>query len=155
LAWQPTLGSFISRQQATWHSGKSVLTLRIHRPSLLTCDLVSLSLSSPLPTNLAGNTPQLMHHLWKPFIHELSATNFVSNEGYKYKIGKGNHRWLKPMKKKLLILDVDTRLDTGDDSMMNPKGLKADKMSGRTAGMMSHYLYGMLRLLFFSKRICI
>ncbi|EWY80858.1 hypothetical protein FOYG_16775 [Fusarium oxysporum NRRL 32931] len=102
------------------------------------------SLSSPFPTNLAGNTPQLMHHLWKPFIHELNATNFVSNEGYEYKIGKGNHRWLKPMKKKLLILDVDTRLDTGDDSMMNPKGLKADKMSGRTAGMMSHYLYAMI-----------
>jgi len=98
-------------------------------------------MSTPLPVTLAENTPELMHHLWKPFLHDINATNFISKEGYHYKINKKNQRWA-PQKKKLLILDVDTRLDTGAGAMMNKSPLKAEEMTGRTGGMMNHYLYG-------------
>ncbi|CAF3599227.1 unnamed protein product [Fusarium graminearum] len=101
------------------------------------------SLSTPLPTKLSENTPQLMHHLWKPFIHDLNATQFISKEGYKYKINSSNHRW-PPLGKKLLILDVDTRLDTGAGAMMNKSAMNAEEMTGRTGGMMNHYLYAMI-----------
>ena len=82
-----------------------------------------------------------MHHIWKPFLHDINATNFISKEGYHYKINKNNKRWA-PQKKKLLILDVDTRIDTGAGAMMNKTPLKAEEMTGRTGGMMNHYLYG-------------
>jgi hypothetical protein len=104
------------------------------------------SLSTPLPARLSENTPELMHHLWKPFLHELNDTQFISKEGYKYKIDSDNYKW-RPLKKKLLILDVDTRLDKGAGAMMNTSSpLNADEMTGRTAGMMNHYLYGMIYL---------
>jgi hypothetical protein len=109
---------------------------------ILTCTFTSSSLSTPLPATLAENTPQLMHYLWKPFLHDINATHFLSKEGYRYKINKNNYRW-SPLKKKLLILDVDTRLDTGAGAMMNKSPLNATEMTGRTAGMMNHYLYGM------------
>ncbi|KAJ4012323.1 hypothetical protein NW752_007997 [Fusarium irregulare] len=100
-------------------------------------------LSTPLPVTLAENTPELMHHIWKPFLHDINATNFISKEGYHYKINKKNQRWA-PQKKKLLILDVDTRLDTGAGAMMNKTSMKAEEMTGRTGGMMNHYLYAMI-----------
>ncbi|KAG5657640.1 hypothetical protein KAF25_007673 [Fusarium avenaceum] len=102
------------------------------------------SLSTPLPVALAENTPDLMHYLWEPFLHNLNATHFISKEGYKYSIDKGNHRWSKPLKKKLLILDVDTRLDTGAGAMMDRSPMNTSAMTGRTAGMMNHYLYAMI-----------
>lgn len=85
----------------------------------------------------------LMHALWEPLLHDLNDTKFVSNEGYKYEIAKGNHRWNQPLGKKLLILDVDTRVDEGAGAMMNKSRLNPKEMVGRTGGMMNHYLYGM------------
>lgn len=145
LDWRYTLGCSTFHQPATWLSGELSQNPSINclaNVSLLTCDLISSSLSTPLPATLDENTPQLMHHLWKPFLHDLNATEFLSKEGYSYKINKNNQRW-PPLKKKLLILDVDTRLDTGAGAMMNKTSLNANEMTGRTAGMMNHYLYGM------------
>ncbi|TVY78779.1 hypothetical protein Focb16_v009750 [Fusarium oxysporum f. sp. cubense] len=103
-----------------------------------------MSPSSPPPAKLAENIPQLMHHLWKPFLHDINATHFLTKEGYYYKYPKDTHRWSQPLRKKLLILDVDTRLDTGPGGIMNKTTLNSKGMTGRTAGMMNHYLYAMI-----------
>ncbi|RGP69004.1 hypothetical protein FSPOR_4981 [Fusarium sporotrichioides] len=99
-----------------------------------------------LPAKLAENTSQLMHDLWKPFLHNINATHFVTKEGYHYTIEESNYRWLSPLKKKLLILDVDTRLDKGAGALMNKSPLNPGELTGRSAGMMNHYLYGTLSL---------
>ncbi|KAM0347341.1 hypothetical protein ACHAPU_004861 [Fusarium lateritium] len=101
-----------------------------------------VSSARPLPVTIAENTPQLMHHLWKPFLHEINNTHFLTNEGYQYETPKNAHRWEKPLRKKLLILDVDTRIDDGPGGMMNQSTLNPKEMTGRTGGMMNHYLYG-------------
>lgn len=85
-----------------------------------------------------------MHHLWEPFLHDINATHFVTREGYQYTIGERNHRWREPLKKKLLILDVDTRLDTGAGTLLNKSPLNPSELTGRSGGMMNHYLYGTL-----------
>ncbi|KAI8682251.1 hypothetical protein NCS55_00480400 [Fusarium keratoplasticum] len=102
------------------------------------------SFSPPLPARLAEHTPQLMHDLWTPFIHDINTTHFLTKEGYHYNIPHGTHHWQEPSGKKLLILDVDTRLDTGPGAMMNESSLNSNEMTGRTAGMMNHYLYAMI-----------
>ncbi|KAL2673878.1 hypothetical protein Neosp_012322 [[Neocosmospora] mangrovei] len=94
----------------------------------------------PDPDDMSG----LMHALWKPFLHDLNETKFVSKEGYNYEIAKDNYRWTKPLGKKLLILDVDTRIDEGAGAMMNTSKLNPKEMVGRTGGMMNHYLYAMI-----------
>ncbi|KAF5679408.1 hypothetical protein FHETE_825 [Fusarium heterosporum] len=102
------------------------------------------TLTKPLPVTVAENTPQLMHYFWKPFLHEINNTNFVSDEGYKYETPKDARHWTKPLRKKLLILDVDTREDNGPGGMMNQSTLSPKEMTGRAGGMMNHYLYAMI-----------
>lgn len=142
-AWQHTHGGSISHQHATHLSSKpvSLITL-IPLYSILTSAFTSMSPSSPPPAKLAENIPQLMHHLWKPFLHDINTTDFLTKEGYYYKYPKDTHHWSQPLRKKLLILDVDTRLDTGPGGIMNKTTLNSKGMTGRTAGMMNHYLYG-------------
>lgn len=83
-----------------------------------------------------------MHHLWKPFLHDINATHFLTKEGYYYETPKDAHRWSQPLRKKLLILDIDTRPDTGPGGMMNQLTLISKEITERTAGMMNYYLYG-------------
>lgn len=84
-----------------------------------------------------------MHDLWKPFLLGINATSFYTDEGYIYEVPKENENWAKPLGKKLLILDVDTRLDKGPGAVMNDSALDYKEMKGRTGGIMNHYLYGM------------
>ncbi|KAH6980359.1 hypothetical protein EDB82DRAFT_560307 [Fusarium venenatum] len=92
----------------------------------------------------AEDTPQIMQQLWKPLLHDLNATHFITKEGYRYTIAEGNHRWESPLKKRLLILDVDTRLDRGAGAVTNKSPLSPSELTGRSGGMMNHYLYAMI-----------
>ncbi|KAI1016324.1 hypothetical protein LB503_010220 [Fusarium chuoi] len=67
-----------------------------------------------------------------------------TDEGYIYEVPKENENWAKPLGKKLLILDVDTRLDKGPGAVMNDSALDYKEMKGRTGGIMNHYLYAMI-----------
>ncbi|KAJ3528891.1 hypothetical protein NM208_g10003 [Fusarium decemcellulare] len=91
-----------------------------------------------------NNAHELMHHLWRPFIHDINETTFVTKDGKTFEIGNDSYRWTQPLGKKLLILDVDSRLDQGPGAMMNKSTLSPKEMTGRTGGMMNHYLYAMI-----------
>ncbi|KAF5551236.1 hypothetical protein FMEXI_3352 [Fusarium mexicanum] len=100
--------------------------------------------SNPHQVKLASHTSNLMHDLWKPFLLDINATSFYTDEGYHYEVPKENENWSKPLGKKLLILDVDTRLDKGPGAMLNDSALDYKQMKGRTGGIMNHYLYAMI-----------
>ncbi|KAF4442442.1 hypothetical protein F53441_11728 [Fusarium austroafricanum] len=104
----------------------------------------STTFSNPAQVKLADHTSDLMHDLWKPFILDINATRFLTNEGYKYEIPKDREGWTKPLGKKLLILDVDTRMDTGPGALMNETTLNYKEMKGRSGGLLNHYLYAMI-----------
>ncbi|KAF4978637.1 hypothetical protein FZEAL_5040 [Fusarium zealandicum] len=99
---------------------------------------------SSIPTAIGDGTPELMQYLWTPYLHSLDNPEFITKEGYNYTLSNETHRWTDPLGKRLLILDVDTRLDDGPGSMMNESFLDSKTMTGRTGGMMNHYLYAMV-----------
>ncbi|KAL6406784.1 hypothetical protein AUP68_09590 [Ilyonectria robusta] len=73
----------------------------------------------------------------------MNDTHFVTDEGYRYDLPEGVHRW-SGLGKKLLILDVDTRMEEKDGDLMNTHPMNYKNMTGRTGGWMNHQLYGML-----------
>lgn len=55
--------------------------------------------------------------------------------------------WTKPLKKKVLIVDIDTREPSGDNQILNSAKMdweKLDVSGGELVsnGIMNHYLYG-------------
>lgn len=73
----------------------------------------------------------------------MHADTFMTVEGYNYTIRNGSNRWTEPLGQRLLILDADSRVSEKEiDSMLTPSPLNDDIMSGRTAGMLNHFLYG-------------
>ncbi|KPM41467.1 hypothetical protein AK830_g5079 [Neonectria ditissima] len=96
------------------------------------------------PDKIPADLPGLVAQLWKPSLHSLNDTHFVSDEGYEYDIPENAHRWTKPLGKKLLILDVDTRLDLGPGALLNEDPLRQNNVTARTGGWLDHYLYAMI-----------
>jgi hypothetical protein len=125
------------------------LGLVVHYRSLLYSSSSSRDLYLSAKLLAAEDTPQIMQQLWKPLLHELNATHFITKEGHRYTIEESNYRWESPLKKKLLILDVDTRLDRGAGAVTNKSPLSPSELTGRSGGMMNHYLYGIFFLSFF------
>ncbi|CAI6099752.1 hypothetical protein V2G26_004478 [Clonostachys chloroleuca] len=78
-------------------------------------------------------------------IHSVHADTFMTVEGYNYTIRNGSNRWTEPLGQRLLILDADSRVSEKEiDSMLTPSPLNDDIMSGRTAGMLNHFLYALI-----------
>ncbi|KAH7126034.1 hypothetical protein EDB81DRAFT_889745 [Dactylonectria macrodidyma] len=96
------------------------------------------------PENVPKDFPYLVSQLWRPSLHSLNDTQFVSDEGYHYDIPDDAHRWTEPLGKKVLILDVDTRVTGGDGDLMNDNPMDYRNMTGRTGGWMNHYLYALI-----------
>ncbi|KAM0547792.1 hypothetical protein ACHAPJ_010253 [Fusarium lateritium] len=96
-----------------------------------------------VPNDFADSTPDIIRRLWKPLLFDLNATRFVTSEGQSYEVPSERQHWSQPLGKKLLILDVDTRLDNSPGSIMN-KTLNPNELSGRAGGIMNHYLYAMI-----------
>lgn len=46
------------------------------------------------------------------------------------------------MGKRLIIIDVDTRIDDQEGGLLNETPLNKENMSGRTGGVLNHFLYG-------------
>ncbi|KAH8686409.1 hypothetical protein BGZ61DRAFT_454437 [Ilyonectria robusta] len=95
------------------------------------------------PDNIPKDFPGLIAQLWKPTLHPMNDTHFVTDEGYRYDLPEGVHRW-SGLGKKLLILDVDTRMEEKDGDLMNTHPMNYKNMTGRTGGWMNHQLYAMI-----------
>lgn len=79
--------------------------------------------------------------LYGPILHPVDAANFTDEDGDVYRL-HGEPRYKEKLGKKVLILDIDSRALKGDGQLMNPQ-LKWKGMRPLSAGMLSHYMFGM------------
>lgn len=84
---------------------------------------------------------ELLPELWRDRMHDLNNLTFVVEDGANFTIKPENHRW-EPQGKKVLIIDVDSRLDLSWGAMLNKARPSRKLMKGRTGGILNHFLYG-------------
>jgi hypothetical protein len=84
---------------------------------------------------------QIVPLLYKPLLYPITAPSFTTLEGKVYHI-PGEPRFLQPLGRKLLILDVDTRPFNGRGEVMNGSRIEFNHISPHTAGMLTHYMFG-------------
>ncbi|KEY73669.1 hypothetical protein S7711_07716 [Stachybotrys chartarum IBT 7711] len=80
--------------------------------------------------------------MWKYLQQNPQIESFVAEDGNTYELSPDAPRW-NVLGKKVLILDVDSRLDTSEGTMLNPDPLNRDTMKPRSAGIMNHMLYAL------------
>jgi hypothetical protein len=85
--------------------------------------------------------PEGLQALWHGSIHKLSSPSFTTEDGTTFEIAPDVHR-RGTLGKKILLIDVDSRLDLSEGAMLNPDEPKKGTMKGRTAGILNHFLYG-------------
>lgn len=79
--------------------------------------------------------------LYGPILHPVDAMNFTDEDGEMHRL-PGEPRFKQKLGKKVLILDIDSRPLTGEGQLMNQE-LKWKGMRPLSAGMLSHYMFGM------------
>lgn len=87
------------------------------------------------------NMTAIVQEMFSSSMHDLNNTSFVVEDGTKFEIAPDAHRWEK-LGKKVLIIDVDSRLDLDTGAMLNQWSPKKESMKGRTGGILNHFLYG-------------
>lgn len=80
--------------------------------------------------------------LYGPILHPVDAANFTDEDGDTHHL-PGEPRFKERLGKRVLVLDIDSRPLTGDGQLMNQE-LKWKGMRPLSAGMLSHYMYGMV-----------
>lgn len=86
----------------------------------------------------------LLPKIWEPFLHNVSDPHFVTDETNKeYNIPEENYKWPRG-EKKILIIDVDSRLDLSEGAILSKKPLNQRTIKGRTAGILNHFLYALI-----------
>ncbi|KAH6695634.1 hypothetical protein F5X68DRAFT_198685 [Plectosphaerella plurivora] len=90
--------------------------------------------SAPFPD--ANNFANFVASLWRPHVHNLHNSTYVSQDGHEYQLDPNRRIWQKPLGKDVLILNIDTRYD---DSYDNEK-----EVSPRRAGWLNHYIYSLI-----------
>ncbi|KAF5970790.1 hypothetical protein FBULB1_9550 [Fusarium bulbicola] len=62
--------------------------------------------------------PKLMAELWKPLVHPITERVFVTDKGERFEVPIDQVRWKKPLGKRVVIVDTDTRLDGKTENTM-------------------------------------
>jgi hypothetical protein len=83
---------------------------------------------------------KLIPNIWKPFLHDIDDLYLITDRGKEYNISEANYR-IERGSKKVLIIDVDSRLDLSEGAILNPDPVNAKTMKGRTGGILNHFLY--------------
>ncbi|CAF3519066.1 unnamed protein product, partial [Fusarium graminearum] len=87
----------------------------------------------------------LLAELWKPLIHPIDDRIFVTDKGERFEVPTSQMRWKKPLGKKVILIDTDTRLNTTEENtILDKRPLHFPTLHGRTGGHLNHYLYAMI-----------
>ncbi|CAP99276.1 Pc22g19880 [Penicillium rubens Wisconsin 54-1255] len=78
--------------------------------------------------------------LYRPYIHPIDALEFDDQNGKTYSLPQ-MPRFTKPLREKILILDVDTRPLDGPGELLNGTRLNTTSAHHNTIGRLSHYIY--------------
>ncbi|KAH7007788.1 hypothetical protein EDB80DRAFT_752285 [Ilyonectria destructans] len=107
------------------------------------------------PTKISHNAAQLQLQAARPLLgnrtRPLTAmpslayplTSFTAEDGNVYELSPDAPLW-RNLGKKVLILDVDSRLDTSKGAMLNPDKPTRKTMNKRTGGILNHMLYALM-----------
>jgi hypothetical protein len=102
-----------------------------------------------LPTHL--NTKPTMREailsLFESIKHDPANPEYRSAAGQKYVANETT--WTKPLGKNVLIVDIDTRVPTGDNQVLNPEKIDFENLEMKGGGLVSnaiinHYLYALI-----------
>ncbi|ATY58511.1 Galactosyl transferase [Cordyceps militaris] len=91
----------------------------------------------PTEVSLLGN---LIEALYRPQITPITADNFTDETGEVFRT-EGEPFYTKPLGKRVLIMDADTRPMTKDGELLSAAGVKWPHPDAISSGMLSHYLY--------------
>jgi hypothetical protein len=83
----------------------------------------------------------VIRELYRPIIHPITAQNFTDEDSDVYQL-PAEPRFKKPLGKRVLILDIDSRPLDGPGQLMNENKLEWHRMRPLSAGMLSHYMFG-------------
>ncbi|TLD37788.1 hypothetical protein E2P81_ATG03463 [Venturia nashicola] len=87
----------------------------------------------------------IVQTLWKPLVTPITDESFVDHNGATQNLGeKGEQHWMRPLGKKLCIVDIDTRPLSGDHQIFNPGNVAWKDLDMLGSGMLNHYLYAMI-----------
>jgi hypothetical protein len=87
--------------------------------------------------------PTILQEMMKPSMHSLDDPSFVVEDGTVFEIKPDAHRQ-NNLGRKVLIIDVDSRLDLDTGAILNPDPPVKETMKGRTAGILNHLMYALV-----------
>ncbi|KAL2207564.1 hypothetical protein CC79DRAFT_1273280 [Sarocladium strictum] len=77
-------------------------------------------------------------------VHNITEKAYKASNGKTYDLPHGDRLWTKPLGKKVLILDVDSRFTLETGNLLNQSLLHKDTVEKKTAGRLSHMMYAMI-----------
>ncbi|KAJ5286995.1 hypothetical protein N7478_002681 [Penicillium angulare] len=97
--------------------------------------------SSSITTLL--DLPLGIFELIKPHIHSITAESFTSRTGKTYQL-PSSPKFTKPLRKNVLIMDVESRDLGGPGGLLDESTLTTDTLEGLTFGRLNHYMFAKL-----------
>lgn len=95
------------------------------------------------PPNVSSSMITVIRELYRPIALPITARNFTDEDGDVYQL-PAEPRFNKPLGKKVLILDIDSRPLNSPGQLMNKGKLEWHNMRPLSAGMLSHYMFAMI-----------
>ncbi|KAF2812312.1 uncharacterized protein BDZ99DRAFT_518166 [Mytilinidion resinicola] len=94
----------------------------------------------PVPVNDTNAMDEVLRLIYGPMLQPITAANFTDEDGDVYQL-PGPPRFTKPLGKRVLILDIDSRPLDGPGQIMNKDKMEWHDARSLTAGMLSHYMF--------------
>ncbi|KAF2278810.1 uncharacterized protein EI97DRAFT_219911 [Westerdykella ornata] len=101
---------------------------------------------------LLGDVPfsQGIHSLYKSIRHSVTAKTYQDPTGRQFTLPDKEPAWTSPLGSKILIVDMDTRIPTGDNELWNPTTMDYASLDASKGGQMvsaafmNHFLYSQI-----------
>ncbi|CBX96011.1 hypothetical protein LEMA_P031630.1 [Plenodomus lingam JN3] len=100
------------------------------------------------PLRPTSNLRNTILSLFAPIKHDPTNPEYVDPSGLRFQ-SRNQSIWKKPLGKKILIVDIDTRVPTGQNQILNPALMDWENLELEGGGLvsnaiMNHYLYAMI-----------
>lgn len=115
-------------------------------PSSPSCPVEEFSAPKP-SSHVKPSIPQTFYNFFETIRHPVTSTSYTDVQGNIFETRGDGPWWTEPLGKKVLIVDIDTRLADGKNEIWNNGRLDWEHMENGgngvlSASQMNHYLYG-------------
>lgn len=90
-----------------------------------------------------------IHSLYAPIVHSVTAKKYVDFAGVEHRI-EGEPHWTKGLGKKVLIVDMDTRIPNGKNGVWNPEAMNYEALDAEdgtqmvSTALLNHFMYSQI-----------